>query len=158
MRQRPVVAALLLGLFGSASAYALNRLIPKAEGYACIPVPMERLVAPGQRATMHVYDASSLQALRHAQAHANGTYGQVVIDEEAMQERRFALKRLGSRVQVLSMAPSQHVREHCGATLSNSLGSYDRTRCFIKTPVDRSLSLSLSLRLLSLSADGQIRR
>ena len=85
-----------------AAAYSINRAgaqqnAPTPAGLACIPVPVERLVAPGQRATMHIYDTSSLQVLRHAQAHSNSTYGQVVIDEAAMRERRFALEDLGTR-------------------------------------------------------------
>ena len=108
---------LLVLLAASAAAYSLNR-VPKRDGYACIPVPIDKLVAPGQRATMHVYDASSIQAIRHAQAHANSTYGQVVIDEDAMAERRFALKEYGSRVRLVSVAPSTHTDKFGGSSAS----------------------------------------
>ena len=113
---------LLAANLASTSAYALSRLAASSRdvraGYACIPAPKERLVAPGQRATMHIYDSSSLQALRHAQARFNGTYGQVVIDEEAMRERRFALEPVGARVQVLSVTPSTHTDKFGGTSQS----------------------------------------
>ena len=115
---------LLLLLLASATAYKLSRLgpkgngVPKVDGYACIPVPMDRLVAPGQRASMHLYDASSLEVVRYAQAHANSTYGQVVIDEAAMQDRRFALLEVGSRVKLLSVTPSTHRDKFGGSSAS----------------------------------------
>ena len=115
---------LLLLLFASATAYKLSRLgpkgngVPKVDGYACIPVPKDKLVAPGQRASMHIYDASSLEVVRYAQAHANSTYGQVVIDEVAMQDRRFALLEVGSRVKLLSVTPSVHRDKFGGSSPS----------------------------------------
>lgn len=113
---------LVLANLASTSSYSLSRLASSSRdvraGYACIPAPKERLVAPGQRATMHIYDASSLEALRHAQAQFNGTYGQVVIDEEAMRERRFALEPVGARVQVLSVTPSTHTDKFGGTSQS----------------------------------------
>lgn len=69
---------------------------------------------------MHVYDASSLAVLRHAQAYSNLTYGQVVIDAAATRERRFAVEEIGSRVRVVSMAPSQHVARD-GTTSSSMM-------------------------------------
>jgi len=92
--------------------------VPRAPGFACIPVPASRIVAPGQRATMHVYDFSSLQAIRHAQSHANNTYGQVVLDEEALKDRQFALHRYGSRVKLLSVKPSTHTDKYGGTSAS----------------------------------------
>jgi len=118
MASRTLLVALLTA---TAHAYSIARVSKPAEpvkGFACIPVPVERLVAPGQRATMHIYDTSSLEVLRHAQTHANGTYGQVVIDEEAMKERRFALKEYGTRVKVLSMTPSTHTDKFGGSSVS----------------------------------------
>ena len=114
----------LLLLFASATAYKLSRLgpkgngVPKVDGYACIPVPKDKLVAPGQRASMHIYDSSSLEVVRYAQAHANSTYGQVVIDGEAMQDRRFALLEVGSRVKLLSVTPSVHRDKFGGSSPS----------------------------------------
>ena len=104
-----------------AAGYSLNRAVPQTNGvpgFACIPVPMDRLVAPGQRATMHVYDPSSLQVLRHAQAHANSTYGQVVLDEAAMRERKFEVMAVGSRLKIVSLQPSTHQDKFGGSSQS----------------------------------------
>lgn len=113
---------LLLAYLATPTAYALSRLASSSRdvraGYACIPTPKERLVAPGQHATMHIYDSSSLEALRHAQSRFNGTYGQVVIDEAAMRERRFALEPVGARVKVLSVTPSTHTDKFGGTSQS----------------------------------------
>jgi len=113
---------LLLIALSSVAAIRLQRTSPppRVPGFACIPVPIERLVAPGQREMMHVYDASSLAVLRHAQAYSNLTYGQVVIDAAAARERRFAVEEIGSRVRVVSMAPSQHVARD-GTTSSSMM-------------------------------------
>lgn len=67
---------------------------------------------------MHIYDTSSLQVLRHARAHANNTYGQVVIDQEAMASRRFALEDVGTRLKVLSVVPSTHTDKFGGTSAS----------------------------------------
>ena len=61
--------AVLAALLASASAYTLLRG-PKAPdpvpGFAVLPVPVSKIIAPGQQATLHIYDASSLQALPSA--------------------------------------------------------------------------------------------
>jgi len=67
---------------------------------------------------MHIYDASSLQVIRHAQAHTDSVYGQVVIDEAAASERRFQLLDIGSRVRVLSVKPSTHTDKFGGTSSS----------------------------------------
>eukprot|EP00747_Dinoflagellata_sp_TGD_P206638 gnl/TRDRNA2_/TRDRNA2_80325_c0_seq1.p1 gnl/TRDRNA2_/TRDRNA2_80325_c0~~gnl/TRDRNA2_/TRDRNA2_80325_c0_seq1.p1 ORF type:complete len:404 (+),score=61.40 gnl/TRDRNA2_/TRDRNA2_80325_c0_seq1:125-1336(+) len=77
-------------------------------GFPCIPVSLTGLLAPGQRATMHIYDDSSLKVLKQVKEHFNNTYGQVVIDDDALKERKFKLLALGSRVKVLSLTPSTH--------------------------------------------------
>jgi hypothetical protein len=103
------------------SAYSLNRLQPKPSpisGFAVIPVPIDRLVAPGQHTTMHVYDKSSLEVFQHAQAYSNSTYGQVVLDDSAMRERRFAVMPIGSRIKILSVRPSTHVDKFGGSSAS----------------------------------------
>jgi len=103
-----------------AAAYTLRRapLVERVPGYACIPVPVDKIVGPGQRATMHIYDDSSLQAIRHAQAYGNGTYGQVVICEEAMAKRRFALRPVGSLIKVMSLTPATHTDKFGGSSAS----------------------------------------
>jgi len=101
--------------FGRLASFSADS---KPAGFACIPVPVSRILAPGQKAIMHVYDASSLQVLRHAQAYANGTYGQVVFDEDAMLERKFGLLGMGSRVKILSMTPSTHKDKFGGTSAS----------------------------------------
>ena len=112
-----VIHTLIL-LLATAAAYSLSRFpkTPKVDGYPAIPVPKKRLVAPGQRATMHIYDASSMEVMRYAQAHENSTYGQVVIDEAAMQDRRFAVEEVGSRIKVLSVTPSTHTDKFGGTS------------------------------------------
>lgn len=120
---RPLLYALVSGvLMSGCHAYSLNRAAPytgpEASGFACIPVPLSRVVAPGQKSVMHIYDSSSLQVLRHAKAFSNSTYGQVVIDDEAMAERRFALLDVGSRVKILSMTPSTHTDKFGGTSSS----------------------------------------
>ena len=106
------------------AGYKISRLgpkgnsVPKVDGYACIPVPKDKLVAPGQRASMHIYDASSIEVVRHAQAHANSTYGQVVIDDAAMKDRRFGLLEVGSRIKLLSVTPSVHRDKFGGSSPS----------------------------------------
>ena len=115
------VFPLIVMLFAPAAAYSLLRKTPDAPntpGLACIPVPMAKLVAPGQRATMHVYDASSLQVIRHAQANTDSNYGQVVINETAASERMFKLLEIGSRVKVLSVKPSTHTDKFGGTSSS----------------------------------------
>jgi len=67
---------------------------------------------------MHVYDTSSLQVLRHAQANSESIYGQVVLDEAAMAERRFAVLQVGSRLKVLSLKPSTHSDKFGGESVS----------------------------------------
>ena len=115
---------LLLGSDLKATAYKISRLgpkgnsVPKVDGYACIPVPKDKLVAPGQRASMHIYDASSIEVVRHAQAHSNSTYGQVVIDDAAMKDRRFGLLEVGSRIKLLSVTPSVHRDKFGGSSPS----------------------------------------
>ena len=62
---------MLLLMIPLVSAYSLNRLQPNPSpisGFAVIPVPIDRLVAPGQHTTMHIYDKSSLEVFQHAQA------------------------------------------------------------------------------------------
>ena len=113
--------ALVLALVAPVTAYSLLRKTPDAPdtpGLACIPVPIAKLIAPGQRATMHVYDASSLQVIRHAQANTDNTYGQVVINETAASERKFRLLDIGSRVKVLSVTPSTHTDKFGGTSSS----------------------------------------
>ena len=86
---RLTITRSIIIMLAIAHGYSLQRApkAPEVKGFACIPVPVDRLVAPGQRATMHIYDTSSMAVIRHAQSNANGTYGQVVIDDEAMAER-----------------------------------------------------------------------
>lgn len=67
---------------------------------------------------MHIYDTSSLQAIRHAQAHTNSTYGQVIIDAKAANERKFKLLDIGSRIRVLSVRPSTHTDRFGGSSSS----------------------------------------
>jgi len=67
---------------------------------------------------MHIYDASSLQVIRHAQAHSDGIYGQVVIDEAAARERVFRVLEIGARVKVLSVRPSVHTDKFGGSSSS----------------------------------------
>lgn len=112
--------ALLLASF---QGYSLQR-VPSLEsgrpGFACIPsLHTDSILPPGAKAKLHVYDASSLQVLRHAQANANSIYGQCIVDEEAMRERRFDLRSLGSRVKVLGFSPSTKSDKFGGS--SNSL-------------------------------------
>ena len=89
-----------------------------APGLPCIAVPRARLIAPGQRTTLHLYDTSSLQVLRHAQSLCNGTYGQVVIDEDAAAARKFRLMATGTRIKILSSAPSTHTDKFGGSSVS----------------------------------------
>ena len=118
------ILLLLLASATRSAGYKISRLgpkgnsVPKVDGYACIPVPKDKLVAPGQRASMHIYDASSIEVVRHAQAHANSTYGQVVIDDAAMKDRRFGLLEVGSRIKLLSVIPSVH-RDKFGGSSSS---------------------------------------
>lgn len=103
------------------AAYSLLRAPqpgPVAPGFGCIAVPLERLIAPGQRCTLHHYDTSSLQVLRHAQSQCNGTYGQVVIDAEAAAERKFRLMPTGTKLKVLSSRPSTHTDKFGGSSTS----------------------------------------
>ena len=112
---------MLLLMIPLVSAYSLNRLQPNPSpisGFAVIPVPIDRLVAPGQHTTMHVYDKSSLEVFQHAQAYSNSTYGQVVLDDSAMRERRFAVMPIGSRIKILSVRPSTHVDKFGGSSAS----------------------------------------
>jgi len=110
----------LLGLLEVNSYSLLRKLGPDGpKGFACIPVPVDRLVAPGERATMHFYDTSTLRAVRHAQAFENSTLGQVVIDEAAMRERKFRVMPFGTSYKILSVQPSTHSDKFGGS--SNSL-------------------------------------
>lgn len=116
-----LLLVLATSLASGAAGYSLLRAnppTPPAEGFACIAVPAARLIAPGQRATLHLYDTSSLQVLRHAQSHCNGTYGQVVIDEDAMLERKFKVLDVGSRLKVLSSRPATHTDKFGGTSNS----------------------------------------
>ena len=139
----PIARALVYASFiVQVAPYSLSRSTPPSQpvpGFACIPVPIERLVAPGQKAVMHIYDTSSLQALRHAQAHANSTYGQVVFDEEAMKVRKFSVMPLGSRIKILSVRPSTHVDKFGGSSTSLiatviGIGILEPTRVLEKMP------------------------
>lgn len=109
----------LFALLPCAAAYSLLRTAPnEVQGLACIAVPTSRIVAPGQRATLHLYDQSSLKVLRHAQAHQDGVFGQVVINTTAMQNRQFRVLPVGSRLKVLSCKPSTHTDKFGGSSLS----------------------------------------
>jgi len=121
-RARKITTLFLLAAHG-ASAYSLLRKPDTGPnnkgGFACIPVPVARLVAPGERATMHFFDTSTLRAVRHAQTFGNSTLGQVVIDQAAMRERKFRVHPIGSAYKILSVKPSTHTDKFGGS--SNSL-------------------------------------
>jgi hypothetical protein len=109
----------LLNTASVCDAYQLFRpSTPPAPGLASIVVPAARVLAPGQRAQLHLYDASSLQVLRHGMAHGNGTFGQVVLNDTAMRERKFELIGVGTRVKVCSTRPSTHTDKFGGTSSS----------------------------------------
>lgn len=124
MRARALKALALVVQLSAVASYSLLRssnVPPTPGGIPCIaiaPARLNAIVAPGQRATLHLYDASSIQVLRHAQAHANGTFGQVVLDEAALVERKFRLLGVGSRVKVLTQRPSTHTDKFGGTSNS----------------------------------------
>lgn len=75
------------------------------------------MLAPGQRATLHLYDSSSLQVLRQARVQ-NDTFGQVVLDAAALEHRRFKLMSVGSILKILSWQPSTHTDKFGGTSSS----------------------------------------
>ena len=75
----------------------------RVPGVACVPVPASRVLAPGVRRVLHVYDSSSLQAVRHAQRHANSSIGQVVINATAAEMRRLSQGKCTAVVGVMAM-------------------------------------------------------
>eukprot|EP00316_Scyphosphaera_apsteinii_P010027 CAMPEP_0119317484 /NCGR_PEP_ID=MMETSP1333-20130426/43277_1 /TAXON_ID=418940 /ORGANISM="Scyphosphaera apsteinii, Strain RCC1455" /LENGTH=249 /DNA_ID=CAMNT_0007323421 /DNA_START=160 /DNA_END=909 /DNA_ORIENTATION=- len=79
---------------------------------------MSRIVAPGQRAILHLYDSSSLHVFRQAQSYCNSTFGQVVIDDVAAKQRVFRLCGIGSRCRILASAPSMHTDKFGGMSSS----------------------------------------
>eukprot|EP00310_Coccolithus_braarudii_P023483 CAMPEP_0183338828 /NCGR_PEP_ID=MMETSP0164_2-20130417/5982_1 /TAXON_ID=221442 /ORGANISM="Coccolithus pelagicus ssp braarudi, Strain PLY182g" /LENGTH=289 /DNA_ID=CAMNT_0025508739 /DNA_START=16 /DNA_END=885 /DNA_ORIENTATION=- len=89
------------------SLLRFSSMAPKVQGLGCIPVSLERLLAPGLRRTIHLYDSSCLAAFRHAIAHTNGTLGHVVLNVER-ERRQFGLLDVGCELRVLEWRASTH--------------------------------------------------
>jgi len=74
----------------------------------CISVLPDRLILPGQRKLVHVYDQNNMEVLNTAMRSRDGYLCHVVVDPEALVERRFALCEYGVLLKVLSTSPSIH--------------------------------------------------
>lgn len=77
-------------------------------GLGCIPVPLERLLAPGARRSMHLYDTSCMAVFAHAMARCGGRFAMAALDPAAAEQRRFGLLPVACEVAVLSWEPSTH--------------------------------------------------
>jgi hypothetical protein len=77
-------------------------------GLGCIPVPLERLLAPGARRSMHLYDLSCMAVFAHAMARCDGRFAMAALDPAAAEQRRFGLLPVACEVAVLSWEPSTH--------------------------------------------------
>ncbi|EKX38066.1 hypothetical protein GUITHDRAFT_165315, partial [Guillardia theta CCMP2712] len=74
----------------------------------CISVLPDRLILPGQKKQIHVYDQNNIEVLNTAMRVKDGYLCHVVVDPAALAERRFALCEFGVLLKVLSTSPSIH--------------------------------------------------
>jgi len=90
--------------FGSGGASVPSGI----SGLGCIPVPLERLLAPGVRRSMHLYDTSCMAVFSHAMSACGGRFAMAALDPDAAVKRKFGLLPVACEVAVLSWEPSTH--------------------------------------------------
>jgi len=121
MRNATLLRYAVLGLLPAIAA-SMPQLLRFREagspvkGLSCIITTPERVLAPGVRGSIHLYDTNCLAAFRHAMS-SHGRFGQVVLDMEGG-ARAFKLRSVGCELQVLGWQPATHT-----STLGDSSAS-----------------------------------
>jgi len=94
----------------------LQRLpVPSAEtlsaGLGCLAVPLDRLLPPGARRSLHLYDSSCMALFGYARAKCAGRFLLAALEPEAAAQRRFGLLPVACEVEVLKWEPSSHTNK-----------------------------------------------